>query len=104
MTPVSFSMEILVIGTEEQAAECRQKFGGAHIVRTAARLDHAEAMLKSAGVIFDFTTEVDPGHVKKYLAIPETPLFFDATLAQLRDVTSKASVLRNPIPQKEKMK
>ena len=90
-------MEILVIGTEAQATECRQKFGGAHIIQGVARLAQAGAILKTAAVVFDFTGAGEPDHLTKYQAIPGTPLFLDTTLVRLADRLAHAGELDNAV-------
>ena len=90
-------MEILVIGTAEQATECRQKFGEAHSIHVVSQLDLAEAILKSIAVVFDFSGAGDPEHLKKYQAIPRTPLFLDSTLVRLADWVAHAGKLDNAV-------
>lgn len=47
-------MNILVIGDEVSLAECRQKFGAAHVWSHAKDREEAVFLLKSTDVVFDF--------------------------------------------------
>ncbi len=97
MTPISFIMEILVIGTEEQATECRQKFGGNYALRVVQGVDLATEALKSAAVVFDFVTPGDFSRLRAYKSAGLPTLFFDTTLTRLSDLMEEARDLKNPV-------
>ncbi len=97
MTPVSPRMEILVVGTAEQATECRQKFGVNHTLRVFQGVDRATEALKSANVVFDFVTPDDSSRLKAYKNARLPTLFFDTTLTRLSDLMEEARDLKNPV-------
>jgi 3-hydroxybutyryl-CoA dehydrogenase len=75
-------MDILIVGTQEQAEECRQKFGGNHIIHSAPPFDVSGPLAENAGVVFDFST---PDRPNAYTPI-QIPVFFDTSIVRLADV------------------
>jgi len=96
MTPVSFSMEILIIGTEEQSAECRLKFSGGHIIRAVPHADQAGPLLKSTHVVFDFATAENLTHGTVY-PTTEVPIFFDTSVVRLADIEKQCGPWKGPV-------
>lgn len=75
-------MEILVVGTEEQAEECRQKFGATHAVN---RIPQADTLVP-ADVVFDFDTPQEPSRLANYSNVDADALFLDTTFVRLGDL------------------
>jgi 3-hydroxybutyryl-CoA dehydrogenase len=69
-------MEILVVGTDEQAEECRQKFGALHTVRRVQQVD----------------ATATTGVVASYVNIKAAALFFDTTFMRLDDLLREGNL------------
>lgn len=77
-------MNILVVGHESQAAECRQKFGETHHYEIAAQ--PASDSISWAEVIFDFLLEEDS--LKRYAKL-QTPVFLNIVFTTLASLKKK---------------
>jgi 3-hydroxybutyryl-CoA dehydrogenase len=75
-------MDILIVGTQDQAEECRQKFGGAHTVRTHSRTEASK--FQAGDIVFDFTVATSSGH-SVYAEVPAVALFLDTSMVKLSD-------------------
>lgn len=76
-------MDILIVGTQEQAEECRQKFGGAHTVRTHSSIEASSS--HGTDIVFDFTVANSQPQPGGYAHIPATALFLDSSMVKLAD-------------------
>src|SRR3954464_5379868 len=66
--PQSFEfMTLLIVGTEDNLEECKEKFGLDHEYLLAADYEEAADELTSADVIFDFLIEEAPNEFEIYL-------------------------------------
>lgn len=88
-------MNLLVIGADKQAVECRQKFGNSHRVEQAEHAEAAMPKIPSADVIFDFMTPSDATYGRIYPRELVCPVFFDASITRLSDVLIHLPWLRN---------
>lgn len=88
-------MKLLVIGTDKQAGECRQKFGDSHRVDQAEHAEAAILRIPSADVILDFMTPVDATYGQVYPKELSCPVFFDTSITRLADVLIHLPWLRN---------
>jgi 3-hydroxybutyryl-CoA dehydrogenase len=77
-------MNILVVGNESDAAECRHKLGEAHHYEIASQ--PAAASVSKADVIFDFLLEEES--LKEY-AHQQTPVFLNTVFTTLASVKKK---------------
>ncbi len=77
-------MNILVVGHESQAAECRQKFGETHHYEIAAQ--PTSDSISWAEVIFDFLLEEDS--LKRYAKL-QTPVFLNTVFTTLASLKKK---------------
>lgn len=75
-------MNILVVGTESELNECRQKFGNAHQITLAAHHRAVPTLLASADVVFDFLLAYAPEEVALYQH-SKAIVFVDATTISL---------------------
>lgn len=75
-------MDIIIVGTQEQAEECQQKFGGAHTVRTHSRTEASES--QGGDIVFDFTVAKSSEH-SVYAHVPAVALFLDSSMVKLAD-------------------
>lgn len=81
-------MEILIVGTEAQAEECRQKFGAAHAIRQISKADASQA----ADVVFDFDTPQHLSRIANYSKAQATAVFFDTAFVRLGDLLLQADL------------
>jgi len=77
-------MNILVVGHESQAAECRQKLGETHHYQIAAQ--PTSDSISRAEVIFDFLLEEDS--LKRYAKL-QTPVFLNIVFTTLASLKKK---------------
>lgn len=77
-------MNILVVGHESQAAECRQKLGETHHYEIAAQ--PTSGSINWADVIFDFLLEEDS--LKRYAKL-QTPVFLNIVFTTLASLKKK---------------
>ena len=77
-------MNILVVGHESQAAECRQKLGETHHYEIAAQ--PTSDSISWAEVIFDFLLEEDS--LKRYAKL-QTPVFLNIVFTTLASLKKK---------------
>ncbi len=79
-------MNILVIGSSEQAAECRLKFGEAHSWTVYPDIRDAGTSLGNADVIFDFVSPDQPGRQETYPPRTGQVVFMDNSRARLAEL------------------
>ncbi len=85
-------MEILIVGSNSQLKEARQKFGEAHRYKSFADHRQAETSLNDSEVVFDFIIEETPSSVSIYRNHPSLVVFLNTsliTLSQLKVVDFK---------------
>ncbi len=88
-------MDILIIGTHEQAEECRQKFGVAHTVSTHSSNEASSS--HSSDIVFDFTVASSKPQPGGYSVIPATALFLDSSMVKLADQVRQIGKLPCPV-------
>lgn len=76
-------MDILIVGTQDQAEECRQKFGGAHTVRAHSRTEASK--FQAGDIVFDFTVAKSSEQPSAYAHVPAVALFLDTSMVKLVD-------------------
>lgn len=69
-------MNILVVGSKEQANIIKEKVKGDHEVRFAGFL--SEALLEKAHVVFDFNVDASPDNLEQYVNYPGMSVFLNA--------------------------
>jgi 3-hydroxybutyryl-CoA dehydrogenase len=87
-------MDILIVGTQHQAEECRQKFGEAHTVRTYSRAEASTA--HASDIVFDFTV-AKSSERSVYAHVPVVALFLDASLVKLADQMQRIGEPQYPV-------
>jgi len=85
-------MDILIVGTEGQAQECRQKFGTLHAIRHVQHVD--AAVIKLADVVFDFDTPQNPSQINCYKNATEATVFFDTSIVPLAQLLRQIKELK----------
>lgn len=75
-------MEILIIGSNSQLEEVKQKFGAGHIYRVAAGSRDAQKLLSECDVVFDFAIKENTS-VSLYQAYPSLIVFLNTSLKTL---------------------
>jgi 3-hydroxybutyryl-CoA dehydrogenase len=81
-------MNILVIGNEEQRAECADKFAG-HVVLPFATHAETATALGNADVVFDFAIAHAPEQISAYRGKSDLVAFLDVTTQTLSAFTRK---------------
>lgn len=76
-------MNIVVIGSSEQAAECRLKFGETHAWTVCPDTRNAGSSLGNADVIFDFVSPDHPGRQETFSSRTGQVVFVDNSRARL---------------------
>ncbi len=76
-------MDILIVGTQDQAEECRQKFAGAHTVRTHSRTEASKSL--PGDIVFDFAVAKSVEQTSAYAHVPAVALFLDTSIVRLGD-------------------
>jgi len=85
-------MNILVIGTAEQASECFLKFGEAHAWHTSRSVAEAAVTMARVEVIFDFVSPDEPAQLRHYSPTTAAAVFLDTSCAQLSGLTKHLSL------------
>lgn len=83
-------MNLLVIGSTDQARECREKFGKGHSIVTSPGPGESLQHIPSAGVLFDFVTPAEPARVSDYPQPWDKYIFFDTSVTRLADIVKTA--------------
>ena len=86
-------MHIVVIGTNEQASECRQKFGEAHDWHVFDSVSAAHLVITDADVVFDFGSPVDTEQLH-YPSTFDGVLFLDMSFVSLSELLNSAKMSR----------
>ncbi len=81
--PSVISMEILIIGNISQREEVELKFGAEHHYSAFTSHEHAQALIKSSQVVFDFLIADNPGSIAIYKPYHSLVVFIDVTLITL---------------------
>jgi 3-hydroxybutyryl-CoA dehydrogenase len=89
-------MKILIIGDDEQTAECRQKFGDTHEYFSQSQ-GIASAFFDHCDVLFDFFADTDYAVVKLHDHPPRIPLFLNATKKSLLEITLGLDLQSQPV-------
>ena len=76
-------MKIAIIGTAEQAAECRLKFGEAHAWSVFPNVLQAAKAGTTADAVFDFVSPHNPAHLAEYTAEPPMVVFLESSCSRL---------------------
>ncbi|MDZ4713985.1 MAG: 3-hydroxyacyl-CoA dehydrogenase family protein [Cytophagales bacterium] len=90
-------MEILILGTESNAAEGRLKFSGESKVMHAANVYQAGGLLSSCDVAFDFTIHENASRLSAYQAAPQSVVFLDTTTVSLGNLLKTNKELTNTV-------
>ncbi len=88
-------MKLLIIGTNDQVAECREKFGGVNFISSAESLQSATDQLSSSDVVFDFASPGHPEQLKYYPSAMNGVVFLDTSLVRLSSLLAQAPQLRH---------
>jgi 3-hydroxybutyryl-CoA dehydrogenase len=78
-------MEILVVGTELNLEECRQKFGETNQYNLAVNHSQIESLLKSEMIVFDFLISSQQSNIRPYKNFLGT-LFLDVSRISLSQI------------------
>lgn len=76
-------MNILIIGSEVNFEECRQKFGEAHSYTLEKNQQEAEKFFAKQDVIFDFSIDEDPAQMEVYRDHPIVIAFLNTAKINL---------------------
>lgn len=79
-------MNILVIGTENQFTELRNKFGEHFTYTRLSDLADAEQYLKTSNIVFDFLLDEDPYQFDVYRTYKNLVVFVNATKLCLAEI------------------
>jgi 3-hydroxybutyryl-CoA dehydrogenase len=85
------TMDILIIGTEDQINESRQKFGKTHHVITDA------SGQTGVDVIFDFSQPDKLAEHRQGDGLMKAILFLDTTTTRLSDILKRSPEIKNPV-------
>lgn len=96
-TTISFgTMKLLIIGTNDQVTECREKFGSANSIASIERVQGAtEQLFSSSDVVFDFASPRYPEQLKNYPSAMNGAVFLDTSLVRLSSLLAQAPQLRH---------
>lgn len=87
-------MNIVVVGSKEQADLIKEKVKGDHKILFAVFL--SESHLEKAEVVFDFNVEVNTEYLAQYVSIPKLTVFLNAVTFNLAEkVVSQSNVKCN---------
>ena len=76
-------MNIIVVGSKEQADIIKAKLKGDHTILFSGFL--SESHLEKADVVFDFNTEENPEALEQYTSYPEMAVFLNAVTFNLAE-------------------
>lgn len=76
-------MKIVIIGTAEQAAECRLKFGEAHSWSIFSNARQAAKEWMAAETVFDFISPRNPAYMVEYRADISAAVFLESSCFRL---------------------
>ena len=85
------TMEILIIGTEDQVSESRQKFGANHSIVTVAEKQ------SRVGAIIDFSLPDNLAEHRQQDESVKTTLFIDTSISRLADILKRSPGVKNPV-------
>jgi len=88
-------MNLLVIGSTDQAGECQRKFGDRHAISSSQNLHEALRHFSSAEVILDFFTPEEPSLAAEYPRPNEKHILFDTSAIRLAEVVKRAPWLED---------
>lgn len=83
-------MNILVIGEEQNLAECKSRFGEQHHYTFESDHREAERFVNSNDVVFDFIIDEDPFQVDIYLEKSGPIIFFNTSKISLAELSNLA--------------
>lgn len=93
-TTISFgTMKLLIIGSSDQVAECREKFGNTNSISSAESLWDAGGQLSSADVVIDFASPRHPEQLKDYPAVMKAVVFLDTSMVRLSSLLEQTPQL-----------
>ena len=84
-------MEILIIGMELNAEECRRKFGQNHEYLATASVHEAAGLFGRCQVVFDFVTSRQPSELVWYSNLILPPVFFETSMVSLSELMRNAT-------------
>ncbi len=81
-------MNILIIGDDVNAEECRQKFGASHVYTSHKNHKEAKAIVGQQDVIFDFVIEKDISQMSIYRHTNKAAVFLNTAKITLKKLAS----------------
>jgi 3-hydroxybutyryl-CoA dehydrogenase len=87
-------MDILVIGSDQNLLECRQKFGETHYYQTQTTHSDVERFFHDRLIVFDFLIARQPRQIKVYKNFSGVA-FLDASKISLEKILSKYGVMHS---------
>ncbi len=80
-------MNILVIGSQANAQECRDKFGLSHSYILVDHQQEAEKFFATSDVVFDFVIEKDRSQMEVYRDHKGVTAFLNTSLVSLAELS-----------------